>query len=120
MHVVTADDNGAVHLGGLDDTRKDATTDGNIAGEGALLVDVLALDRLTGGAEAKTNVLVETLTALARDLLAGLTEAAIDKKKRAETELGRQEVKGREREMSLTHPQQETAGCFHDIGFITP
>ena len=43
--VVTADDDGAVHLGGHDDALQDAATDGHVAGERALLVDVRALER---------------------------------------------------------------------------
>ncbi len=41
--VVAAEDNGAVHLGGDDDALEDAAADADIAGEGALLVDVGAL-----------------------------------------------------------------------------
>ena len=40
VEVVHALDEGAVHLGRLDGARQDATADGNITGEGALLVDV--------------------------------------------------------------------------------
>lgn len=43
--VVTADDNGAVHLRGHDNTLEDAATDGHVAGERALLVDVVALTK---------------------------------------------------------------------------
>ena len=42
VQVVATDDDGALHLGGLDDARQDATADGHVAGEGALLVDVRA------------------------------------------------------------------------------
>ena len=42
VQVIHADDDGALHLGGLDDARQDATADGHVAGEGALLVDVRA------------------------------------------------------------------------------
>ena len=55
VEVVTADDDGALHLGGVDDTAENATTDGHATGEGALLVDVLAHDGILGGLEAKTD-----------------------------------------------------------------
>lgn len=38
VEVFTADDNGAVHLGGDDTAGQDTTTDGDQTGEGALLV----------------------------------------------------------------------------------
>ena len=38
VEVVTADDQGAVHLGGHDSSGQDTATDGDKAGEGALLV----------------------------------------------------------------------------------
>ena len=60
VEVLTTDDDGAVHLGGADDTGEDAATDRDRGGEGALLVDVGASDGGTGCAEAKTDVLVET------------------------------------------------------------
>lgn len=58
VEVLATDDDGALHLGGDDLTSEDATTDGDITGEGALLVDVLALNGLLGGLEAKTDLLV--------------------------------------------------------------
>jgi hypothetical protein len=47
-----------VHLGGDDSAGEDTATDGDEAGEGALLVDVGALDGGLGRAEAQTNVLI--------------------------------------------------------------
>lgn len=47
-----------VHLGGHDGAGEDTATDGDHAGEGALLVDVVTLDGVLGRAEAQTNVLV--------------------------------------------------------------
>ena len=55
VQVVPADDDGALHLGGDDDALEDAATDGDVAGEGALLVDVVALDGGCGGLDAKTD-----------------------------------------------------------------
>ena len=68
VQVVTADDDGAVHLGGLDNTREDTATDGHVAGEGALVVDVGALDGLLGRLEAQANVLVPAETELSGNL----------------------------------------------------
>lgn len=68
MKVVAADDNGAVHLGRLDDAREDTAADGHVTGEGAFLVDVRALDGLLGGLEAQADVLVPAETVLAGNL----------------------------------------------------
>lgn len=46
MQVVSSDDNGPVHLHLGDDTGQNATTDGDLAGEGTLLVDVVTLASL--------------------------------------------------------------------------
>ena len=58
VEVLATDDDGALHLGRHDLTSEDAATDGNIAGERALLVNVVSLDGLLGGLEAQTNLLV--------------------------------------------------------------
>ena len=47
-----------MHLGGHDSTSKDTATDGDHAGEGALLVDVGALNGGLGGTETQTNILI--------------------------------------------------------------
>lgn len=46
VKVVTADDDGPLHLHFLDNSSKDSTTDGYIASEWALLVDVGAFNGL--------------------------------------------------------------------------
>lgn len=46
VKVVTTDDNGSLHLVLDDDATKNATSDGYIAGEGALFVDVITLGSL--------------------------------------------------------------------------
>ncbi len=74
VHVVAADDEGALHLESADNTLEDAATDGHVRGEGALLVNVVASDSLLGGLEAETDLLVETrsllgLLGLGSDLL---------------------------------------------------
>lgn len=57
VQVITADDNGAIHLGRDNGAGQDAPTDGDVASPGALLVDVGAGDGLLGGLEAQTNIL---------------------------------------------------------------
>lgn len=42
MHIIPSDNDGLVHLGGLDGTRQNPSTDGDVAGERALLVNVCA------------------------------------------------------------------------------
>ena len=51
MQVVPPDDNGPVHLELDDNSREDSTTDGHIASEGALLVNVGTLTSLSGDLE---------------------------------------------------------------------
>ena len=58
VQVVTSDDEGSLHLGGEDDALEDTTSDGDVAGEGAFLIDVGALDGFLGGFEVETYVLV--------------------------------------------------------------
>ncbi len=57
VEVVALDDDGAGHLHLDHLTTEDAATDGDVSGEGALLVDVAAVDRGLGGLEAQTDVL---------------------------------------------------------------
>jgi hypothetical protein len=58
VQVVAPDDDGALHLGGDDDALEDLAADSHSAGEGAFLIDVVALDGLLGSSEAQTHVLV--------------------------------------------------------------
>jgi len=46
VEVFTSDDDGVGHFGGVNDTGKDTSSDGNVTGEGALLVDVSSVDGL--------------------------------------------------------------------------
>ncbi|GET88216.1 40S ribosomal protein S11, putative [Leishmania tarentolae] len=57
VQVVAADDDGAVHLGGVHNTAQDAAADHHVAREGALAIDVLAIQRLRRCLEAQTNLL---------------------------------------------------------------
>ena len=60
VEIVTAHDDGALHLGGDDDALEDLAADGDVAGEGAFLIDVVGLDGLLGGLEVQAHVLVVT------------------------------------------------------------
>jgi hypothetical protein len=56
VEVISADNDGTLHLVGNDDTTEDATADGNVTGERALLIDVGTLDGGLRGLVAKTDV----------------------------------------------------------------
>ena len=58
MEVVPSDDHGPLHLCGDDDALEDLAPDGDLAGEGALLIDIVGLDRFLGGLEAQSYILV--------------------------------------------------------------
>lgn len=66
VKVLAADDDGSVHLGGNDGTGQDTATDRDETSEGALLVDVAALNGGLGGSETQTDVLVPSSATLAR------------------------------------------------------
>lgn len=73
MKVIPADDNGALHLGGDDNSLKNASTDGDMSGEGALLVDITALNGSSRGLDTETDITGEThgLGGTANNTLAG-------------------------------------------------
>mmetsp|Transcript_122306 Transcript_122306/g.391128 ORF Transcript_122306/g.391128 Transcript_122306/m.391128 type:complete len:207 (+) Transcript_122306:25-645(+) len=56
MQVVPADDDGALHLGGDYHTLQDLAADADVACEGALLIDEVALLGLLGRGERQANV----------------------------------------------------------------
>ena len=56
MEIVTPDHNGSVHLHLGDDSSEDTPTDGNLASEGALLVNVVSILGLIGDLESQTRV----------------------------------------------------------------
>ena len=60
VKVIPSDNDGVLHLGGDDHTIQNSSTDGNIAGEGALLVDKVGLDGTVGSLDSETDVLDET------------------------------------------------------------
>ena len=59
MKVVTPDDDGPVHLHLSDDTGQDTSTDGDLAGEWALLVHIVSGLGLVGDLESKTRIAEE-------------------------------------------------------------
>ena len=56
VQVVPPDDHGSVHFVLDDDSGEDSAADGHVSGEGALLVDVVALVSLSGDLETKAWV----------------------------------------------------------------
>ena len=69
VQVIHAEDDGAVHFRRLDDAGQDSTSDGDVTGERALLVDIVAFDGLFRSLKAQTNVLVVTGTRFTRRFL---------------------------------------------------
>lgn len=58
VKVITANNNGAFHLGTDDNSSEDTAANGDISSEGALLIDVGTSYGFLRGLESKTNVLV--------------------------------------------------------------
>ena len=57
MKIISSDNDGSVHFGADAHALEDTSSDGDVAGEGALLVDVVALHGVGGGVEAEANFL---------------------------------------------------------------
>ena len=77
MEVISAHNDGSVHLGALYATTKDTSADGDVTGEGAFLIDVVTLDSLLGGLETETDRFIPSVSALARDFAALLGDLLI-------------------------------------------
>lgn len=60
VKVIPSDNDGVLHLGGDDHTIQNSSTDGNVAGEGALLVDKVGLNGTIGSLDSEADVLDET------------------------------------------------------------
>ena len=73
-----------MHLGGDDGAGQDTATDRDHTSEGALLVDVRALDGRLGGAETQTNLLMPSLVA---GVLAGSGDLVVKEDVRLREEL---------------------------------
>lgn len=58
VQVIPTHNNGALHLGRNHNALQDLAADGHARGEGTLAVDVVGLNGLFWGPEAKSNVLV--------------------------------------------------------------
>ena len=71
VEVFSADNEGAVHLGGNNSSGQDTTTDGNETGERALLVNVASLNGGLWGSESQSNVFIPSSATLSN--LAGLS-----------------------------------------------
>jgi hypothetical protein len=56
VQVVPPHNNGSLHLGGSDLSLEDATANGNVACEGALFVNIVALNGGWGSLNAQTNI----------------------------------------------------------------
>ena len=57
VKVVSSDNDGSLHFGGDADAFQDSASDGDVAGEGAFLIDVGGFDGLFGSSEAESDVL---------------------------------------------------------------
>lgn len=58
VQVLSSNDNSSFHLGRLNDTRENATTDADVSGERALFVNISSFDSFLGCLESKANFLV--------------------------------------------------------------
>ena len=120
VQVIHADDDGAVHFGRLDNAGQDPTSDGDVTGEWALFVDVVAFDGLFRSLKAQTNVLVVTGTRFTRRFLfRRCGETVIIKKK----ERGKEVSKHRRRERSnevqtLLHPNKARIHGYQSTSLI--
>ena len=56
VQVIPSDDDCALHLGGDDHSRQNASSNGDVACEGALFVDVVVFDGLVGGLDSQTDI----------------------------------------------------------------
>jgi len=71
VEVVTANDEGSVHLCGDDNTAEDTATNRHETGEWALLVDVVSFNGVLWSLESQTNILVPSSSTLSNSSLCG-------------------------------------------------
>ena len=69
LHVITTNDDGAVHLHFADSPGEDAPANGDVASKGTLLIDVGAENSLLGGFVAQSDGLVVPGTLLSEQFL---------------------------------------------------
>ena len=58
VQIISSDDNCALHFSWNNDALQDLSTNGDVAGEGTFLIDIIALDGLFGSFEVQTYVFV--------------------------------------------------------------
>ena len=58
VKVISSDDDGSLHFVADDDSLENLASDGDSAGEGAFLIDVVSLDSLLGSFEVEANIFV--------------------------------------------------------------
>ena len=57
VKVITSNDDSPLHFGGNADTLENLSTDGDVTGEGAFLINISSFNGFLGSFEAKTDVL---------------------------------------------------------------
>ena len=57
VKVISSDNNSSLHFGWDHDTLEDSSSDGDVAGEGAFLIDVGGFNGFLGGSESESDVL---------------------------------------------------------------
>ena len=61
VEVISSNNDGSGHLGGRNDTSQDGTSNGNVASERALFVDVFSFNGSFWGFKSQTNIFVVSL-----------------------------------------------------------
>jgi len=74
MEVISAHNDGSVHLSALYTSTKDTSTNGDVSSERALPINVVTLDSLLWGLETETNRFKPSVSALAWDFSALLSD----------------------------------------------
>ena len=79
MKIVSSHDDGSLHLGGDHEGLEDSASDGDLTSEGALLVDVVALNGLLGCLESESDILIvsDSGGCLLGDQLLGVEEYVV-------------------------------------------
>lgn len=68
MEIISTENNSAVHLGAHNLSREDASSDGHISSEWALLINIFSFDSLLWSLEAKAYIFVPPITSLSWNL----------------------------------------------------
>ena len=56
MHIISTDNNSSVHFGRNHESLDDSSSNGNVAGERAFLIDIMTFAGFFGGLESQTDV----------------------------------------------------------------